>query len=281
VEEVQTAESAQSASQAPVDHGSPDTSASNQTPGLDELLSQYDTVTEAQKDVADTLNQIGPQPDPLDELLPEFQSPSDNPLQGQLDSAQQQNKELTGALRQMQFQQLRAEDQRAFDEFTKSIQESVSPNLPDTWAAAEVKAALHDPALRFAFDARHLDQNAVRADLERTEAALSLIAGASPTHPLFNDPRRQATINHLTELREKLLVAVHHDRIINKFKRDLIDRGRKHRVVHEEVTADVLAVRQAIMQGSSGGKIPDGPPPDYSTMGRSEFESEKRKLFRR
>jgi hypothetical protein len=49
VEEVQTAESAQSASQAPVDHGSPDTSASNQTPGLDELLSQYDTVTEAQK----------------------------------------------------------------------------------------------------------------------------------------------------------------------------------------------------------------------------------------
>lgn len=181
--------------------------------------------------------------------------------QGQTD---QRLAELQGENAQLRNKIWQESEQRDFKGLVADVQSKLPEHLPQDWAEKElIVAATKNPELRFAFDNRNVDRNAVATELRKVEVALSQMQRMPGVD--------QQKLNALYQYGYRLGLALNSKEIIRRATRDIVDRGRDIREVDHEMTENYYAVAQAVRH--QGGKVAAEPPPNLGKMSNREFEN--------
>jgi hypothetical protein len=227
-------------------------------------------------------SQPGTGGDELDQLLAELSQPSvasplfthgadahqelqaQEQLQGRLDVLQSEN----GQLRQF------VEHQRAVADFNKlcaGVQAKLPDHLPGDYAETQLlAAAINNPTLQQAFDYRNCDRRAVDRELRQVETALAHFQ----RHPGAAAPGQ---VEQLVQHSYRLGLALNSQQILKRAALEVLKRGRDHKPIDEQATADHAAVAAAV-RGSSAKAQPE-PPPNLSGLSDKEFARYTRQHF--
>jgi hypothetical protein len=206
--------------------------------------------------------------DELEKLLDELSKPTaSEPLfqQGsdahQQNAAQEQFNSLQSENAQLRAHMQRAADQRDFDKLTSQLQQKL-PNLPGDYVRSQLLAmAVENPNLVHAFDLRHTDRRAAEVEMRKVEAELNRLS---------RDPMAdRQQIAAVQRYGYQVGLALNSREILRRAVFEVEKRGRSHKPVDPDATADHDAVAAAV-RGASGKASPE-PPPNFGNMTDAEL----------
>jgi hypothetical protein len=211
---------------------------------LDSLLQEFDAKTAVAdpppESDANNVGQDGQAPNEIEQLLQEFQQPTQNLSAHDWEAY---NK-LTGEVSSLRAAEHRRAELEAFTKYADELQTQMPSWAPPDCARLRLESLAHDPTIAAAWDLRGADPKAANLELQKVQVALFQLQ----QNPAADPKQVQA----LQQYGQRLQVAVNSPAILRKARLDIINEARKlPKPIDEDATQVHLDVAAAV-RGASG-----------------------------
>lgn len=218
------------------------------------------------------------EPDPLDQLLADYDQATTRPdpaapeqQQQQTDPLQERALDHDGAVQAQARALFEGEQERqrlvqSFEQLCARGQERLPDWVPEGHFRSSLPAqSITDPRLEVALQAQHLNLSpvAIRVELDKVEAAIQR-AAFDPT----GSPQATAT---LRQWHWQLRVAMHARTILKQAEGEIIKKAKSRPPIDPDLTADRMAVVHAM--GAAGGKVEPEPAPALGQLSDQELRN--------